>query len=219
MRTVFLLLSFFCSALFLAAQTPIVQITPHVGYSTSSSLQMYYGKVRTSDNWNFGGSLAVGSGRWGAGFTRNAFIEIQYNYLNTDLRYRYYDIVFQEENLGPIEVHNIMVGSIKESGNTRVVGYLGSYLGMTIFNPSRPQYNNYTRFTVSFAGGMKYAINTRAGLRLHSQLYLPFWDESLYIGWSPGGGTSAGISSARISVYANFNLGVYLNLTAESGGM
>lgn len=217
MRTAFLLLIFLWSALFSVAQTPVIQLTPHVGYSTASGLQMYYGKVRTLDNWNFGGSLAVGSGRRGAGFSRNAFIEIQYNYLNTDLRYRYYDFIFKEEHIGQIEVHNILVGSIKETGSTRATGYFGSYVGLTVFNPSRPQYNDYTRFTLSFAGGLKYALSARAGLRLHSQLYLPFWDESFYIGWSPGGGTSAGISSARVNVYATFNLGAYINLTTDNG--
>lgn len=49
----------------------------------------------------------------------------------------------------------------------------------------------------------------------------PFFEkyESLHIGWSPGGGTSTGIRSARANGCAAFNFGVYLNFTTDSGGL
>jgi hypothetical protein len=194
------------------SQTSIVQINPYVGYSTASALNMYYGKVRTTGNVNYGGNLSFGKGMSGGGFTRNAFVELQYNYLKTDLEYRFYDVGAQNVPAGEISMHNIMIGGTKESGNEKVVGYGGSYLGVTIFDPSRSEFNSYTRFTLAFGLGLKYAISPRVGLRLHTQMYLPFWGSDFYIGWSPGGGTSAGIASSYINVYGTFNGGLYFNL-------
>lgn len=199
------------------SQSSIVQINPYVGYSTASALNMYYGKVRTTGNVNYGGNLSFGKGMSGGGFTRNAFIELQYNYLKTDLEYRFYDVSATDVPAGKIAMHNIMIGGVKESGNEKVVGFGGSYLGITIFDPERSDLNSYTRFTLAFALGLKYAMSPRVGIRLHTQMYLPFWGSDVYVGWSPGGGTSAGVAASYINVYANFNAGLYFNLGGGTG--
>jgi hypothetical protein len=189
------------------SQSPIVQINPYVGYSTASALNMYYGKIRTTGNVNYGGNLSFGKGMSGGGFTRNAFIELQYNYLKTDLEFRFYDNSVQDLSYGKISMHNIMLGGTKESGNEKVVGYGGTFLGVTIFDPSESQYNDYTRFTLSFALGLKYAMSPRVGIRPHTQMYLPFWGSDVYVGW--GGAT---VASSYVNVYGTFNGGLYFNL-------
>lgn len=194
-----------------ATNAQIIQINPYAGWTTSSALNMYYGKVRTTDGINYGGNLSFGKGMSSGGFTRNAFVELQYNYLKTDLEYRAYD-VGSDVSLGDISMHNIMIGGIKGSGNEKVVGYGGTYLGATIFDPSDNQYNNQTRFTLSFGAGLKFAASPKVGIRLHGQMYLPFWGSDFFVGWSPGSGTSTGISAGAVNVYANFNLGIYLNI-------
>lgn len=203
------------------AQSSIVQINPYVGYSTASALNMYYGKIRTTGNVNYGGNLSFGKGMSGGGFTRNAFVELQYNYLKTDLEYRIYSGAVQDQSLGKISMHNIMIGGVKESGNEKVVGYGGTYLGATIFDPEESNYggyalNNYTRFTLAFALGLKYAISPRVGIRLHTQMYLPFWGSDFYVGWGTGG-ASAGVASSYINVYGTFNGGLYFNLGGGTG--
>lgn len=190
----------------------IVQINPYVGWSTSSALQLYYGKVRTTDGINYGGNISFGKGMSSGGFTRNAFVELQYNYLKTDLEYRPYNTGTGDVPLGDISMHNIMIGGIKGSGNEKVVGYGGTYLGATVFDPSDNQYNNQTRFTLSFGAGLKYAASPKVGIRLHAQMYMPFWGTDFYLGWSPGGGTSTGVVANAVNVYANFNIGLYLNI-------
>lgn len=190
----------------------MVQINPFGGLSTSSALPLYYGKVRTASDWNFGGNISFGKGVSGGGFTQNAFIELQYNYLKTIVQYRSYDPGSSDVDLSNISMHNVMIGGTKESGNEKVVGYGGTYVGVTIFDPTDSQYNNQTRFTLAFGAGLKYAMNPKVGLRLHAQMYMPIWGSDFYVGWSPGGGTTTGIVASAVNVYANFNLGLYFNL-------
>ena len=90
MKRLLLFLALMVAGQQIFAQTSYVQIIPYVGWTTSSALQMYYGKVRTTDGINYGGNISFGKGISGAGFTQNAFVELQYNYLKTDLEYREY---------------------------------------------------------------------------------------------------------------------------------
>ena len=194
----------------LAANAQIVQINPYVGWTTSSALQMYYGKVRTTDGINYGGNLSFGKGMSSGGFTQNAFIELQYNYLKTDLEFESYTVE-PDQALGDIAMHNIMIGGIKGSGNEKVVGYGGTYLGATIFDPADSKYEGQTRFTLSFGAGLKYAASPKVGIRLHAQMYMPFWGSDFYVGWG-GSGANAGLATSAVNVYANFNIGLYLNI-------
>ena len=193
-------------------QSSFVQINPYAGWTTSSALQLYYGKARTTDGFNFGGNISFGKGITGAGFSKNAFLELQYNYLKTQLQYRTYTGNVPDQDLGDIAMHNIMIGGTKGSGNGTVEGYGGTYVGVTIFDPSNNLYSTRTKFTLSFGAGLKYAVSPAVGLRLHAQMYMPVWGSDFYLGWSPGGGTSTGIMATAVNVYANFNLGLYFTL-------
>ena len=193
-----------------AANAQIIQINPYAGWTTSSALNLYYGKARTTDGINFGGNLSFGKGMSSGGFTRNAFVELQYNYLQTDLEYDAYNGI-DSRPFGDISIHNIMIGGTKGQGNGKVEGYGGTYLGATIFDPADDQLSNHTRFTLSFGLGMKYAMSPKVGLRLHGQMYLPFWGSDFYLGYGSGG-ASAGVMATAVNVYANFNLGIYLNI-------
>ena len=191
-----------------------IQLNPYVGYTTSSALETFAGKYRTRGNMNFGANLSFGRGVSGAGFSRNAFLELQYNYCKTDLEFRLYN--GGEYALDDITVHNIMVGGTKGKGNGTIEGYGGTYLGVTIYDLAAPASDTYTRFTVAFGGGMKYFITPTVGLRLHAQMYMPIWGSDFYLSWSPGSGVQPGAVATAVSVYANFNAGIFFNL--ESGG-
>lgn len=197
------------------SQKSYVQINPYAGWTTSSALQLYYGKVRTTDGINFGGNLSFGKGISGSGFTQNAFIELQYNYLSTDLEYEAYSSAGGDDRpLGKVSIHNAMIGGTKGKGNGTVEGYGGTFLGATIYDPEDELYNNRTAFTLSFAAGLKYAMNPKMGLRLHAQMYMPIWGSDFYLGWGTGG-ASAGVMTTAVNVYANFNLGLYINVGSE----
>lgn len=196
-----------------SAHAQTFQLNPYVGYTTSSKLETGGGKYRTRGNMNFGGNLSFGRGVSGAGFSRNAFVELQYNYCNTDLEFRGFN--GGKFPLGEISVHNIMIGGTKGAGNGKVEGYGGTFLGVTIYDQSAPSSDTYTRFTVAFGGGMKYFITPSVGLRLHAQMYLPVWGGDLLLSWSPGGGVQPGAVATAMSVFGNFDAGIFFNL--ESG--
>lgn len=211
MKQLFLIsLSIFFMGQLSLAQSSYVQINPYAGWTTSSALNLYYGKARTTDGFNFGGNISFGKGVSGAGFSQNAFLELQYNYLSTDLEYREYQSG-QDHPLGKIAIHNAMIGGTKGAGNGTVEGYGGTFVGATFYVPEDSRFNNQTRFTLSFAAGLKYAMNPKMGLRLHAQMYMPIWGSDFYLGWGTGGG-SYGVMATAVNVYANFNLGLYFNL-------
>ncbi len=200
----------------LSLNAQLFQINPYAGWSTASALQMYLGKARTTADLNYGVNLSFGQGASAGGFTRNAFVELQYNLLQTDLEYRDYT-TDQDYALSDIAMHNIMLGGTKESGNGKVMGYGAYYLGITIFDVSNFKQNvvtpeDHTRFTMALGAGLKYAASDRVGIRLHAQMYMPFWGSDFYAGWSLGGGPSAGVVATAVNVYANFNGGIYFNL-------
>ncbi len=197
-------------AMFVAriADAQVVQINPYAGWSTPSAIQLYYGKARTDDAVNFGLNLSFGDqGEAYGGVVQNAFIELQYNYMKTQLEYDSYDIGTPTQVLSDLGTHNIMLGVTKGQGNEVITGYGGFYMGATIFDPVDNNYSARTRFTMAFGAGMKYAFTDEIGMRLHAQMYMPFWGTGVYIGY--GG---SGVSAAAVNVYANFNLGVYASI-------
>ena len=169
-------------------------------------LKTYYGRFITDGGSNFGANLAWGNGISGGGISQNAFFELQYNYQKTPLQYNVYG--GERYDLGDLQLHNILAGISKGSGNGTIEGYGGYYLGVTIFDIEDPEAFDYTRFTMAFSAGLKYYVTQVIGIKLHTQLYLPFWSSSTYLGWYGGTGTI----SSLCSVYMNFNLGIFVNI-------
>lgn len=186
----------------------LFQFNPYYGTTLPMPLKAYYGEFNADGGSNFGANIGWGSGIAGGGFSQNTFFELQYNFHKGDLVYRdYYGGL--PEDLGVLKVHNALAGITKATGNEVIEGYGGVYAGVTIFDVEDPEAFDYTRFTMAAALGLKYYVTPVVGIRLHTQLYLPFWASSAYLGWS--GGTSGTISSLT-SPYMNFNIGIFANI-------
>ncbi len=171
-------------------------------------LKAYYGRFITDGGPNFGANISWGNGYNAGGISQNAFFELQYNYSKSGLVYEEYN--GGHEDLGDLKVHNALAGITKGSGNGVIEGYGGWYAGVTIFDVEDPEAFDYTRFTMAVGAGIKYYATPVVGIRLHTQLYLPFWASSTYLGWS--GGTNSGTISSIISPYMNFNVGIFANI-------
>ena len=187
----------------------LFQFSPYYGTTLPMPLKAYYGRFITDGGPNFGANISWGNGYNAGGISQNAFFELQYNYSKSGLVYEdYYN--GDREDLGDLKVHNALAGITKGSGNGVIEGYGGWYAGVTIFDVEDPEAFDYTRFTMAVGAGIKYYATPVVGIRLHTQLYLPFWASSTYLGWS--GGTNSGTISSIISPYMNFNVGIFANV-------
>jgi hypothetical protein len=185
----------------------ITQINPYYGIQLPVVLRTYYGDFKTDGGSNFG--LNVSFGQWTSenDFSRNLFFELQYNYNKSPLTYYYY-YSGGFEDLGDLKMHNGLLGVLKGAGNEIFEGYAGIYGGVTVFDVEDPEAFDYTRFTMAVGAGIKYYPTLAFGLRFHTQLYLPMWASSTYLGWYGDTGTISSI----MTPYLNFNLGIFVNI-------
>jgi hypothetical protein len=199
----------FCTSL--TAQN--VQFGAYIGHQTPASLDLYYGKYRTQNGTSYGGTLTFGQGPSGKNIFKNSWVEMQYNYKSASLSYFDYTTGITW-NAGELEMHNILLGPIKEMDRDRVRPYGGVLLGATVFVPQFTP--TEWRFTASFVGGVKADITNKLGVRLQTQLLMPFYFSDAAVTWSPNYGTSAGLSSSSVILSASFNAGIYLNIAKDS---
>jgi hypothetical protein len=208
MKRAFLLLSL-SALLSLTAAAQNLQLAGYIGHQTPSSLDVYYGRLRTSYGTNYGGTVTFGRGPSAAG---KSWVEVQYNYKEAGLNY--YD--YKTNSLytaGNLTIHNVLVGPMKEVDKDRIRPYGGLMLGVTVYKPDFAVED--WRFTVSVVAGVKISIIDRLGLRLQAQLLAPMYFTDAAAAWSPGYGNSVAISSTAI-VSAGFNAGIYFNILQDN---
>jgi len=61
--------------------------------------------------------------------------------------------------------------------DARVVPFIGFGLGFTILKPERRDLTDETRFSASFAGGVKFWLGKHVGLRLEGRYFLTVFDD------------------------------------------
>lgn len=209
MRTVLFLAFFAVSAGAVRAQ--VVQFHPFVGYTLPSTLKMSAGDIRFSGAPNVGFDLSLGLGPSGLGFFKNALFELHYARFASDMLYRFDAAELGMQPMGDVIEHTLLFGITRESQPRRWAGYGGLYFGVVSIAPEDVYLNTRTRFTMAFGGGIKYALNDKAGLRLNTLINVPIWKSGYYARWSTFTSES-GVVSASLQVIANVSLGVYLNL-------
>lgn len=209
MRTVLLLAFLAVSAGAVSAQ--VVQFHPFVGYTLPSTLKMSEGVIRFPGAPNVGFDLSLGLGPNGLGFFRNALFELHYARFGSDMIYLFAAENLPEFPMGNVVEHTLMFGFTKETQQRRWVGYGGLYFGVVSMAPQDIFYNTRTRFSFALGGGIKYAFNEKAGLRLNGQACFPIWKSGYYARWSTISSKS-GVVSASLQVIANISFGLYLNL-------
>jgi hypothetical protein len=148
------------------------------------------------------------------GFFRNTLFEMHYQYVQTDMTYRFSRENFADQNMGAVQQHTVMLGCTKESGGRTWAGYGGLYFGVVATAPEDIFYNTRTRFTLAAGGGCKYAFAKNAGLRLHGQLYLPIWKSGYYARWTTRGFRS-GVVTSSLQVIGSLQAGIYFNLVRQ----
>jgi hypothetical protein len=192
----------------LTAAAQNLQLAGNIGHQTPSSLDVYYGCLRTSYGKNYCGTVTFGRGPSASG---KSCLEVQYNYKEAGLNYYDYN-TNSLYTAGNLAIHNVLVGPMKEADKDRIRPYGGLMLGVTVYQTDYAVED--WRFTVSDVAGVKISILDRKGLRLQAQLLAPMYFTDAAVAWSPGYGSSVGISSTAI-LSAGFNAGIYFNILQD----
>lgn len=193
------------SALATGVNAQSVEITPITGYTFPAGFNVGGGRAQLEDGQNWGGNL---------GFSPNSFVEIElsYSYMATRAWTRRIPGTSSDVNTNT-QIHYAMIGAnrlfpVSEKATFFTGGKLGTG---TLAFPNR-DFRNQTRFSVGFQGGVKYYASERIGIRAQANLMFPIISSGASLWWSPGGGTSVGVTGWSPIVQFGFTGGLIVRL-------
>jgi hypothetical protein len=181
-----------------------VEITPITGYTFPASYRITSGNARLGDGQNWGGNL---------GFSLNDFMEIElsYNYMGT--RATASSPFLNNRVDVRTNVHYAMIGSNRLFPTSDAMTFFaGMKIGTGTLAFPDGEYRNITKFSVGLQGGMKYFATERIGIRLQANLMMPVVSAGGSLWWSPGSGTSVGVSTFSPIVQFGFTGGLIFRL-------
>jgi hypothetical protein len=181
-----------------------VEITPITGYTFPASFNISAGSARLGDGQNWGGML---------GFSLNEFVEIELSYSYMATRATASSTFLSDRVDVRTQVHYAMIGANRLFPTSDAMTFFAGFkMGTgTLAFPDR-EYNNITKFSWGFQGGMKYYATDRIGIRMQANLMLPVLSAGGSLWWSPGGGTAVGVSTWSPIVQFGFTGGIIFRL-------
>jgi len=185
MKKLFIVFALFCMSL-IQVKAQGIEITPFTGYTFQAGFNISGGKAFLEDGQNWGGMI---------GFSMNEFTEIElaYSYMGTRGVARSVNI--QSSVNTPTQVHYATIGINRLFPlNENVTFFAGGRLGTGTLAFTERDFSNQTRFSVGFQGGMKYFVSERIGIRAQANLMMPIVGVGTSLWWSPGAGTSVGLT-------------------------
>lgn len=163
-----------------------VEITPFTGYTFQAGFNISGGRAFLRDGQNWGGML---------GFSVNDFTEVElgYSYQGTSAVARSVNL---QENIDiAAQVHYATLGVNRLFPTSdKMTFFAGAKMGTGTLAFPNGESRNFTRFSAGFQGGMKYYASDRVGIRLQANLMMPILAVGTSLWWSPGAGTSVGLS-------------------------
>lgn len=163
-----------------------VEITPFTGYTFQAGFNISGGRAFLRDGQNWGGML---------GFSVNDFTEVElgYSYQGTSAVARSVNL---QENIDiAAQVHYATIGVNRLIPTSdKMTFFAGAKMGTGTLAFPNGESQNFTRFSAGFQGGMKYYASDRVGIRLQANLMMPILAVGTSLWWSPGAGTSVGLS-------------------------
>jgi hypothetical protein len=156
------------------------EIVPFGGYRFGGSFEHFGGDFdrfgRTFDGSNQLGTLEVKeSGAWGVSvgvtFAEEAEIEVLFARQGTRLAN---DGLFTSQPRFALdtEVYHLGGNYLFGEGKSRLRPYVGMGIGLTRLVPGPADFENETRFSASFAGGIKYFVGAHLGVRLEARTFV-----------------------------------------------
>ena len=185
MKKLFIVFSLICLS-FSQLKAQDVEITPFTGYTFQSGFNISGGRAFLGDGQNWGGML---------GFSLNEALEVElgYSYLGTNAVARSVNL---QENIDiSAQVHYATIGVNRLFPTSeKMTFFAGAKMGTGTLAFPDGEYRNITRFSAGFQGGMKYFASDRLGIRLQANLMMPILAVGTSLWWSPGAGTSVGLT-------------------------
>jgi len=183
------------------------EITPFSGYTFDHSFPIYGGRAKLGGGQTFGGML-------GFQIQENIELETFYSYQSGTSTARSSSI--QGDVRTNNSAHYILIGANRLfSNSSQVTFFSGLKMGAGILSFQNNEFNDISRFAVGINGGMKYFASDRVGLRLQANLMMPISNVGGSLWWSPGSGTSVGLSSFSSVIQFGFTGGIVFRLSKQ----
>lgn len=181
-----------------------IEITPITGYTFQAGFNTSNGRAFLRDGQNWGGSI-------GYTLENDVEVELAYNYLGTSAIAR--SVNLQTDINTPAQVHYATIGANKLFPTSdKVTFFTGIKLGTGTLAFPESNIGNITKFTTGFQGGVKIFPSDKVGIRLQANLMMPIVSAGTSLWWSPGGGTSVGVTGWSPIVQFGFTGGLIFRL-------
>lgn len=181
-----------------------IEITPITGYTFQAGFNTSNGRAFLRDGQNWGGSI-------GYTLENNIEVELAYNYLGTRAVAR--SVNLQTDINTPAQVHYATIGANRLFPTSdKVTFFTGLKIGTGTLAFPGSNIGNITKFTTGFQGGVKLYPSDRIGIRLQANLMMPVVAAGANLWWSPGGGTSVGVTGWSPIVQFGFTGGLIFRL-------
>jgi hypothetical protein len=167
---------------------------------------MNFGKYRSGSGGNYGVMVSIAPANR-KGIASQVYLELQYNYQQSPLRYTKYD-VDSSYDLGTLRASTFLAGASTEFNSRNLRPFAGMLLGVTLLEAG-VAFPDISRFTISFVCGTKMSLTPYMGLKVQVQLLMPVIYDDVDVGWEPGRGITTGIAPNGVILCANFSGGIY----------
>lgn len=185
-----------------------LEITPFTGYTFDHRFPIFGGNARLGGGQSFGGML---------GFQVNEFYEIEglYSFQNGKSTAR--STAIQNTVNTETNANYILLGANRLfSTSSQLTLFTGGKIGAGILAFPNADYNTISRFTVGFNGGVKYFLSENIGIRAQANLMVPISDVGANLWWSPGSGTSVGLSGWSSVIQFGFTGAVIFRISNKN---
>jgi opacity protein-like surface antigen len=176
-----------------------LEVAGGYGYTFGARAPILGGNARISD-----GSLF----HFGLNYLYEDYsIEISYNYqeLIGSARSSFWNFDVRDN----IRINYILLGGNRHFDvSDKLILYSGLKAGILNISSIQDNFRSRTKLALGLNGGARYFITDNLGCKLQFQLFFPITDVGASLWWSPGGGTSVGVTSS--SPFAQF--GTFMGL-------
>jgi len=166
------------------------------GYTFRNRIDIYRGRATIDDGHAMNAML---------GFSITDYNEVELQYYLQPTRVTAFSSELDEDVDEKANFHYILAGGNRVAPLSDVVqAYGGLKIGMAIIGSPTNDFEEEIKFAVGFGGGLKIFPSDVVGIRIGAQLLMPVFGAGGSLWWSPGSGTSVGVSTW--SPIAQFNL-------------